>query len=187
LRRWFERRFSFEHLSPDDFRSWSSGCGRAGPRRAQDLGLARASHAAKRRGLVDPGARRPPRRSRGATTRGSTIIARRERPARGRPAERKTYEARHNEREVAELVLAFRRERGRFVERLDAWERETLAASAIHPRLQQPMRLVDMLYFVAEHDDHHLARMTELLRASGHSELRTKLRKRLASGMSFTV
>jgi hypothetical protein len=26
------------------------------------------------------------------------------------------------------------------------------------------MRLVDMLYFVAEHDDHHLAWMTELAR-----------------------
>ena len=28
----------------------------------------------------------------------------------------------------------------------------------------QPMRIVDMAWFVAEHDDHHLARMTELQR-----------------------
>jgi hypothetical protein len=26
------------------------------------------------------------------------------------------------------------------------------------------MRVVDMAFFVAEHDDHHLARMTELVR-----------------------
>jgi hypothetical protein len=31
-----------------------------------------------------------------------------------------------------------------------------------HPRLQTPMRLIDHLYFVAEHDDHHLARIWEL-------------------------
>jgi len=29
----------------------------------------------------------------------------------------------------------------------------------LHPRLQQPLRLVDHLYFVAEHDDHHLAKI----------------------------
>ena len=28
--------------------------------------------------------------------------------------------------------------------------------TSIHPRLQQPMRIVDMLYFVVEHDRHHL-------------------------------
>jgi hypothetical protein len=39
-----------------------------------------------------------------------------------------------------------------------------LFARAIpHPRLKTPMRLVDHLYFVAEHDDHHLARIRELL------------------------
>lgn len=27
----------------------------------------------------------------------------------------------------------------------------------------QPMRLVDHLYFVAEHDDHHLAKIWELI------------------------
>ncbi|HSB60739.1 MAG TPA: DinB family protein [Vicinamibacteria bacterium] len=84
-----------------------------------------------------------------------------------RPADlqnRKTHEARHNERELGELLRAFRDERGRFVERLDSWEPRLLSATAIHPRLQQPMRVVDMAWFVAEHDDHHLARMTELLR-----------------------
>jgi hypothetical protein len=32
-----------------------------------------------------------------------------------------------------------------------------------HPRLKTPMRLADHLYFVAEHDDHHLARIWELV------------------------
>jgi hypothetical protein len=37
----------------------------------------------------------------------------------------------------------------------------------LHPRLKQPMRLVDHLYFVAEHDDHHLARIWEMIEAKG--------------------
>ena len=35
--------------------------------------------------------------------------------------------------------------------------------SRLHPRLKQPMRLVDHLYFVAEHDDHHLAKIWEMI------------------------
>ena len=34
----------------------------------------------------------------------------------------------------------------------------------------KPMRLVDHLYFVAEHDDHHLARIWELVNAVRQSE-----------------
>jgi hypothetical protein len=33
----------------------------------------------------------------------------------------------------------------------------------LHPRLKQPMRLVDHLYFVVEHDDHHVARIWEMI------------------------
>jgi len=79
---------------------------------------------------------------------------------------RKTHEARHNERETGELLEAFRRARGRFVEALDTWPKNLVLASALHPRLQQPMRVVDMAFFVAEHDDHHLLRMTELARGA---------------------
>jgi uncharacterized damage-inducible protein DinB len=79
-------------------------------------------------------------------------------------ANRKTWEAHHNERPIAELLGAFRRERERFVARLDGWDPGLLSITALHPRLNQPMRVVDMAFFTAEHDDHHLARMTELAR-----------------------
>jgi uncharacterized damage-inducible protein DinB len=84
-----------------------------------------------------------------------------------RPADmtnRKTWEARHNERPTAELLRDFRRKRLAFVARLDAWDPELVSLTALHPRLQQPMRVLDMVFFTAEHDDHHLARMTEILR-----------------------
>jgi len=35
--------------------------------------------------------------------------------------------------------------------------------SALHPRLGTPLRLIDHALFVAEHDDHHLARIGGLL------------------------
>jgi uncharacterized damage-inducible protein DinB len=79
---------------------------------------------------------------------------------------RRTHEARHNERPIADLLQAFRRERERFVARLDAWDEGLISLTALHPRLQQPMRVIDMAFFTAEHDDHHLARMTELMKVN---------------------
>jgi uncharacterized damage-inducible protein DinB len=76
---------------------------------------------------------------------------------------RKTWQAGHNTRPIAELLRAFRDERGRLVARLDAWPEERWGLAALHPRLEQPMRVVDMALFVAEHDDHHLTWMTELM------------------------
>ena len=50
------------------------------------------------------------------------------------------------------------------VDRLDGLEPEAFAAVAHHPRLNVQMRLVDMIFFQAEHDDFHLARISELIR-----------------------
>ncbi len=57
-----------------------------------------------------------------------------------------------------------KRPRAEFVRALEDWDESRLSDTAIHPRLNQPMRLIDMAVFVADHDDHHLARMTEILR-----------------------
>jgi len=40
-----------------------------------------------------------------------------------------------------------------------------MTQTLLHPRLRTPMRLLDHLHFVAEHDDHHLAKIRELMRA----------------------
>lgn len=77
---------------------------------------------------------------------------------------RKTHEANHNARDCQELLAEFRGERGRFVRFLEEFDEETLARSAIHPRLNKPMRVVDFAFFVAEHDDHHLAAVRRLMR-----------------------
>ena len=76
---------------------------------------------------------------------------------------RKTHEANHNAQELAEILAGFRTARLRLVEHLGTFEPDVLARASLHPRLKQPMRLVDHLYFVAEHDDHHLAKIWELI------------------------
>jgi uncharacterized damage-inducible protein DinB len=76
---------------------------------------------------------------------------------------RKTHEANHNAQELAEILAGFRKSRLRLVQRLGTFEPEVFARTSLHPRLKQPMRLVDHLYFVAEHDDHHLAKIWELI------------------------
>jgi uncharacterized damage-inducible protein DinB len=82
------------------------------------------------------------------------------------PENRKTHQANHNALPLASLLEAFRRERGRLVVALDRADATLLERTALHPRLQSPMRLIDLALFVAEHDDHHLARIGELLKTS---------------------
>lgn len=77
---------------------------------------------------------------------------------------KKTYAADHNAASVRDLLAQFRAARTRFVARLEALDEATVARSALHPRLQKPMRLIDLAVFVAEHDDHHLANITRLAR-----------------------
>jgi uncharacterized damage-inducible protein DinB len=79
---------------------------------------------------------------------------------------RATQEANHNQVPVAGLLQRFRAAREAFVGRLEAVP-DLAGNTAIHPRLEQPMRLIDILYFTAEHDDHHLAQVSRLLRLRG--------------------
>lgn len=87
-----------------------------------------------------------------------------------RPADlenRKTHEAEHNARPAEELLSGFRSSREALVRRFESAGGDFVAKSALHPRLQTPMRVLDLAFFVAEHDDHHLARITELIRKLG--------------------
>jgi uncharacterized damage-inducible protein DinB len=83
-----------------------------------------------------------------------------------RPADvtgRRTYEANHNEADLKTILDGFRKQREAFVARLDGLSPTDFGRSAMHPRLQKPMRLCDMLFFQAEHDDHHLTTIRELI------------------------
>jgi hypothetical protein len=77
---------------------------------------------------------------------------------------RKTHDANHNVNSIRNILMDFRAARTRLVNRLERLDYETHHVIAQHPRIQKPMRVVDMVYFTAEHDDHHLSSITELAR-----------------------
>jgi uncharacterized damage-inducible protein DinB len=76
---------------------------------------------------------------------------------------RKTDAANYNARALETILVDFRGARARLVNRASELDASLFARSIPHPRLKVPMRLVDHLYFVAEHDDHHLAWIWELI------------------------
>jgi uncharacterized damage-inducible protein DinB len=79
---------------------------------------------------------------------------------------RKTHDAQHNQRAILEILADFRSARSRLVSRVEKIDPVQFARTLLHPRMKTPMRLVDHLYFVAEHDDHHLAHIWELIHTS---------------------
>jgi len=78
---------------------------------------------------------------------------------------RNTDEANHNAHPPDQILTEFRAARERLLKRVGELDASLLARAIPHPRLKTPMRLVDHLYFVAEHDDHHLAQIWELVNA----------------------
>jgi uncharacterized damage-inducible protein DinB len=75
---------------------------------------------------------------------------------------RKTTEANHNDKPVAKLVDEFSSMREITLLKLKVLTEEEIFKYALHPRLRTPMRTIDLFTFVAEHDDHHLAKITEM-------------------------
>jgi uncharacterized damage-inducible protein DinB len=77
---------------------------------------------------------------------------------------RRTHEANHNVAQLQSLLSEFRQARAKFVRQLETFPDDMMGVTALHPRLKSPMNVVDTAFFVAEHDDYHLARISELLR-----------------------
>lgn len=78
---------------------------------------------------------------------------------------KKTWEGNFNTEKAEKLLAKFRTVRAHFVKRLGELDDAVIARTSLHPRLQQPMTVVDMAFFVAEHDDLHLTLIVEISRA----------------------
>ncbi|MCZ6899922.1 MAG: DinB family protein [Bacteroidetes bacterium] len=74
----------------------------------------------------------------------------------------KTFDAQHNRKPMGELLANFQQERNKLVARVEQLSDRAEELQGNHPRLGTPMRLIDLAYFVAEHDDHHLARISQI-------------------------
>jgi uncharacterized damage-inducible protein DinB len=79
-----------------------------------------------------------------------------------------TDQANHNAQAVQGLLEKFRTARSAFVAKLEVQRTADFDKTALHPRLNTPMSILDIMYFVAEHDDHHLGMMTRI-----HKKLET--------------
>ena len=78
---------------------------------------------------------------------------------------KKTDFAQHNDSSIDHLLSNFQSIRDETVVSLTKLSEQDIFKTALHPRLKTPMRTMDLFLFVAEHDDHHLTRITEILTA----------------------
>ncbi len=83
----------------------------------------------------------------------------------------KTHQANHNQRSIKELLDEFRGLRGQHMAKLTALNSPDLEKFSLHPRLNTPMRIIDLAFFVAEHDDHHLAQISFIAKQHSSSLL----------------
>ena len=75
----------------------------------------------------------------------------------------KTKEAGHNEKTLVQLLGLFSSERQKILDLVYDFDEKMLSRISLHPRLNQPMRMIDSLFFVAEHDDNHISLIASLL------------------------
>lgn len=76
---------------------------------------------------------------------------------------KKTHEANYNKKNINELLKEFKNAREHIIKRLDNLSKEQAAITSLHPRLNQKMRIIDWVYFMSEHDDHHLTKIREII------------------------
>ena len=75
---------------------------------------------------------------------------------------RATTEGHFNAKGISVLLDQFLTERMTTLALLDTLNVLDESRTSLHPRLQQPMRMIDLAYFVAEHDEHHILRIQEI-------------------------
>jgi uncharacterized damage-inducible protein DinB len=69
----------------------------------------------------------------------------------------------YNAQSAEEVIEYFRKTRRANVSKYSELSDDDLERSSMHPRLMVKMTPVDLAWFDAEHDDHHLVRIAEIL------------------------
>ena len=69
----------------------------------------------------------------------------------------------YNRQSLNEVLTYFRINRSKNLERYQQLSEEELSKASLHPRLKVMMTPVDLALFDAEHDDHHLVTIGEIL------------------------
>jgi len=86
----------------------------------------------------------------------------------------RTNQMNYNSGDINDILQNFRAKRMIYIARLESVDSELFAESILHPRLNKPMRLCDMLFFQAEHDEHHIRKIEvlgrKLISTNRHTE-----------------
>jgi hypothetical protein len=69
----------------------------------------------------------------------------------------------YNAQNIREVIGYFAGNRARCIARFKSLSSEELQKSSIHPRLKIPITPLGLALFHAEHDDHHIVRINEIL------------------------
>lgn len=91
------------------------------------------------------------------------IIAEKETLSEADLTNKATDKGKFNTKDLEDLLDEFGERREELLSLLRKLKPEDMQKSAKHPRLETPMRIIDLAYFVAEHDDHHLAKISQML------------------------
>ena len=78
-----------------------------------------------------------------------------------------TFDAQYNFQHISDILKQFDKDRAQLVAFLEKVAPIEVTKSALHPRLKTPMRMIDLAFFVAEHDDHHLATISYIIKTIG--------------------
>lgn len=108
------------------------------------------------------------------------FLARTSVPSAADNSNRATEHGNHRQTPVAQILRRLGAGREELVRQLDALTENEVGISALHPRSQKTMRVLDWVYFVAEHDDHHLAKSRCVILSEGKPA-----RTDLLSGASY--
>ncbi len=76
---------------------------------------------------------------------------------------KKTYKSDYNKKEINDILFEFRNARENLVKKLENLTPEEVAFESLHPRLNKKMNIVNWVYFMCEHDDHHLVKIREII------------------------
>jgi hypothetical protein len=71
----------------------------------------------------------------------------------------------YNAMPVSDVIKFFRTNRQKNLDKYKSLTDSELGRQSLHPRLKVQLTPVDLAWFDAEHDDHHLVRVGEILRA----------------------
>lgn len=72
--------------------------------------------------------------------------------------------ANFNSRDTEDIVDDFGETREELLSLFRELKAEDLQKKAKHPTSQNAMRVIDLAYMIAEHDDHHLAKISQILK-----------------------